>query len=85
MPGRSSIKIWDWSLKLELRARIVARGHLLARDTYAWLARRLQRDDGQGIVEYALILALLAILVIVALKFTQPQVSTTLNKVSNNL
>ncbi len=42
----------------------------------------LRRDDqeGQGLVEYALILALIAILVIVALKFLQPQISNTLNK-----
>ncbi len=47
----------------------------------------LSRDEqeGQGLVEYALILALIAILVIVALKFLQPQISNTLNKVSNNL
>jgi len=36
-------------------------------------------------VEYALILALIAILVIVALKFLQPQVSNTLNRVSTAL
>jgi pilus assembly protein Flp/PilA len=50
-----------------------------------WLARRLRREEGQGLVEYALILALIAILVIVALKFLQPQISNTLNKVSNSL
>lgn len=36
-------------------------------------------------VEYALILALIAILVIVVLKFLQPQISNTLNKISNSL
>ena len=51
----------------------------------AWMDNRLRRERGQGLVEYALILALIAILVIVALKFLQPQVSSTLNKVSNNL
>jgi pilus assembly protein Flp/PilA len=50
-----------------------------------WIERRLRREEGQGLVEYALILALIAILVIVALKFLQPQISNTLNKVSNNL
>ena len=40
---------------------------------------------GQGMVEYALILAFIAILVIVALKFLQPAVSRTLNNVSNSL
>ena len=51
----------------------------------AWLKRRLRREEGQGLVEYALILALIAILVIVALKFLQPQISNTLNSVSNAL
>jgi pilus assembly protein Flp/PilA len=50
-----------------------------------WVERRLRREEGQGLVEYALILALIAILVVVALKFLQPQISNTLNKVSNNL
>jgi hypothetical protein len=45
------------------------------------LERRLRREEGQGLVEYALI----AILVIVALKFLQPQISNTLNKISNSL
>jgi pilus assembly protein Flp/PilA len=51
----------------------------------AWMKRRLRREEGQGLVEYALILALIAILVIVALKFLQPQIANTLNTVSNAL
>jgi len=50
-----------------------------------WLKKHLRREEGQGLVEYALILALIAILVIVALKFLQPQISNTLNTVSNAL
>jgi pilus assembly protein Flp/PilA len=49
------------------------------------LARLRADRSGQGLVEYALILALIAILVIIALKFLQPQISNTLNKVSNSL
>ncbi len=54
------------------------------------LARLRQRAarralEGQGMVEYALILAFIAILVIVALKFLQPAVSRTLNNVGNSL
>ena len=50
-----------------------------------WLvcARDVQR--GQGLVEYALILAFIAIMVIVALRFLQPTISNTLNRVSSNL
>ncbi len=49
------------------------------------LKKRFKREEGQGLVEYALILALISILVIVALKFLQPQISTTLDTVANNL
>ncbi len=46
---------------------------------------RTRSEEGQGMVEYALILAFIAILVIVALKFLQPAISNTLNTVSNSL
>ena len=46
---------------------------------------RARSEEGQGMVEYALILAFIAILVIVALKFLQPGISSTLNTVSNSL
>ena len=38
-------------------------------------------DEGQGLAEYALILALIAIVAIIALIFLGSQVSTILNKV----
>ncbi len=46
---------------------------------------RARSEEGQGMVEYALILAFIAILVIVALKFLQPSISNTLNNVTNSL
>ena len=46
---------------------------------------RERTEEGQGMVEYALILAFIAILVIVALKFLQPSISNTLNNVTNSL
>ncbi len=50
------------------------------------VARLKERsEEGQGMVEYALILAFIAILVIVALKFLQPAISNTLNNVGNSL
>jgi pilus assembly protein Flp/PilA len=42
----------------------------------------LRRDDeGQGLAEYALILALVAIVVIVALQFLGTQINTIMSKV----
>ena len=46
----------------------------------------LRRDDeGQGLAEYALILALIAIVAIVALIFLGNQVSTILSKVGTSV
>jgi pilus assembly protein Flp/PilA len=41
----------------------------------------LRRDEGQGLAEYALILALIAIVAIIALIFLGTQVSTILSTV----
>ncbi len=42
-------------------------------------------EEGQGLAEYALILALIAIIAIVALLFLGGKVSTTLSTVGNSL
>ena len=48
--------------------------------------RQLQRDEeGQGLAEYALILALIAIVAIIALIFLGRQVSTILSTVGNSV
>ena len=47
-----------------------------------WLARD---DEGQGLAEYALILALIAIVAIVALLFLGEQVSGTLSTVGGSI
>ncbi|MDP9483906.1 MAG: hypothetical protein M3P84_11880 [Chloroflexota bacterium] len=44
-----------------------------------------RRDEGQGLAEYALILALIAIVAIVALLFLGGQVSTILSTVGNSV
>jgi pilus assembly protein Flp/PilA len=46
---------------------------------------RRDDEDGQGLAEYALILALIAIIAIVALIFLGGQVSTILSKVGNSI
>lgn len=45
----------------------------------------VKNEEGQGLVEYALIIALVAIIVIVALKFLGGTVGNTYNKVGGNL
>jgi pilus assembly protein Flp/PilA len=47
--------------------------------------RYLNRDDGQGLAEYALILALIAIVAIVALIFLGSQISTILSTVGSSV
>ena len=46
---------------------------------------RIRQDDGQGLAEYALILALIAIVAIVALIFLGSQVSDKLSVVGSHL
>jgi pilus assembly protein Flp/PilA len=45
----------------------------------------LKDDAGQGLVEYALIIALVSILAIAALKFLGAKASNTLNNAANTL
>ena len=47
--------------------------------------RQLQKTDGQGLAEYALILALIAIVAIIALIFLGNQVSTILSTVGTSI
>ena len=46
---------------------------------------RQRNDDGQGLAEYALVLALIAVISIVALLFLGGQVTTILSTVGNTL
>ena len=47
------------------------------------LERRRENEDGQGLAEYALILALIAIVAIIALLFLGTQISTILSTIGN--
>jgi pilus assembly protein Flp/PilA len=42
-------------------------------------------DEGQGLVEYALIIAVIAIAVIVAMIFLRDQLQTLFSNIGNNL
>ena len=56
------------------------------RSTLQRLLARFQRDDdGQGLAEYALILALIAVVCIVALLFMGGQVSDKLSVIGSTL
>ena len=52
---------------------------------FALIASIRREDDGQGLAEYALILALIAIIAIVALIFLGGQVSEILSKVGASI
>ena len=52
---------------------------------FALIAAIRRDDEGQGLAEYALILALIAIIAIVALIFLGGQVSTILSNVGNSV
>ena len=58
----------------------------LFNDLYLKVLNALDRDqEGQGLAEYALILALIAIIAIIALIFLGNQVSSVLSKVGNSI
>jgi pilus assembly protein Flp/PilA len=50
-----------------------------------FLAALRRDEEGQGLAEYALILALIAIVAIIALIFLGSQVSTILSKVGSSI
>jgi pilus assembly protein Flp/PilA len=49
------------------------------------LARVLDDEDGQGLTEYALILALIAVIAIAALTFLGGKVTSVLSTIANSL
>ncbi len=53
--------------------------------TFSSLRRLLSDERGQGLVEYALIIALVSIVAIAALKFLGGKASNTLNNAANSL
>ena len=52
---------------------------------FAHVTRDTNADDGQGLAEYALILALIAIIAIVALLFMGSQVSDKLSVIGSTI
>jgi pilus assembly protein Flp/PilA len=49
------------------------------------LQQFIRDDDGQGLVEYALIIAVIAIAVIVAMVFLRGQIENIFSNIGNNL
>jgi pilus assembly protein Flp/PilA len=49
------------------------------------LQRFIREDEGQGLVEYALIIAVIAIAVIVAMVFLRGQLENIFSNIGNNL
>ena len=45
----------------------------------------IRGEDGQGLVEYALIIAVIAIAVIVAMVFLRDQIQSIFSNIGNNL
>jgi pilus assembly protein Flp/PilA len=51
----------------------------------ACMVEFLKNDEGQGLVEYALIIAVIAIAVIIAMVFFRNQLSNYFSNIGNNL
>ena len=50
-----------------------------------WLSSLLRKEEGQGLAEYALILALIAVIAIAALVFLGTQIRTILSQIGANI
>lgn len=50
-----------------------------------WLSATLHKEEGQGLAEYALILALIAVIAIAALVFLGTRISTILSQIGANI
>jgi pilus assembly protein Flp/PilA len=50
-----------------------------------WVLEFIRNDEGQGLVEYALIIAVIAIAVIVAMIFLKGQLQNIFSNIGNNL
>jgi pilus assembly protein Flp/PilA len=63
----------------------VVRGQLAAKDGVAALQQRLNREDGASAIEYALLVGLIAVVIIVAVTTLGKNVSTKLSDAANAL
>ena len=50
-----------------------------------WLSSVLHKEEGQGLAEYALILALIAVIAIAALVFLGTRISSILSQIGANI
>jgi pilus assembly protein Flp/PilA len=54
-------------------------------DMFSELMARLEREEGQDLIEYALLAALISVAVIAALVLLAPRISNTFGYISNQL
>jgi Flp pilus assembly pilin Flp len=67
----------------EFVTKQIVTAQVLAQDLVTKLRER--SEEGQSMVEYALLLAFISMVVIAAMKFMQPAISKTLNNVAHSL
>lgn len=78
--------VWDeGACRLPSALRVCAHRTLKVRGIEEMLDRVFSRARGQGLVEYALIIALVAIVVIGTLILLGPQIASIFKNISNNL
>ena len=75
---------WGWVIHASSASRTSV-SSLLGEGYLIMLDRLFRRDRGQGLVEYALIIALVAVVVIGTLILLGPQIATIFKNISNNL
>jgi pilus assembly protein Flp/PilA len=70
------------SIRKEVTPKMLSNLYLRLREL---MARAQEREEGQGMVEYALILVLIAVVVIVILTVVGKQVNNVFSNISNGL
>lgn len=79
---QSQLRSWDLREKdFELLNQLI----LLQSTIVAWFKDHLSNEEGASLVEYALLLALIAVVAIGALIFLGHTASNSLNSIANNL
>jgi pilus assembly protein Flp/PilA len=52
---------------------------------YTWVSNQTEREEGQTLVEYALIIALISLLIVVLAAVLQDPLKTTFNSIADGL
>jgi pilus assembly protein Flp/PilA len=59
--------------------------HAMMVRLHNWLANLREREEGQGLVEYVVLIGLIALAVFAAVTFFEDEISTTFSEIANEV